>query len=70
MEIIEDRHSKRSSIIPSQWPISDWHEIIGEQTLANAILHLIVHSAHRMDLLGPALREKLSGKQKQRLELH
>ena len=70
MEIVEDRHSKRSTIITSQWPISDWHEIIGEQTLADAILDRIVHSAHRMELLGPSLREKLSGKQMQMIELH
>jgi len=70
MEIVEDRHSKRSTIITSQWPISDWHEIIGEQTLADAILDRIVHSAHRMELLGPSLREKLSGKQTQMIELH
>ena len=70
MEIVEDRHSKRSTIITSQWPISDWHEIIGEQTLADAILDRIVHSSHRMELLGPSLREKLSGKQTQMIELH
>ena len=70
MEIVEDRHSKRSTIITSQWPISDWHEIIGEQTLADAILDRIVHGAHRMALLGPSLREKLSGKQTQMIELH
>ena len=70
MEIVEDRHSKRSTIITSQWPISDWHEIIGEQTLADAILDRIVHSAHRMELLGPSLREKLSGKQTKMIELH
>ena len=70
MEIVEDRHGKRSTIITSQWPISDWHEIIGEQTLADAILDRIVHSAHRMELLGPSLREKLSGKQTQMIELH
>jgi DNA replication protein DnaC len=70
MEIVEDRHSKRSTIITSQWPISDWHEIIGEQTLADAILDRIVHSSHRMELLGPSLREKLSGKQTKMIELH
>jgi len=70
MEIVEDRHSKRSTIITSQWPISDWHEIIGEQTVADAILDRIVHSAHRMELEGPSLREKLSGKQTHLIELH
>jgi len=70
MEIVEDRHGKRSTIITSQWPVSDWHEIIGEQTVADAILDRIVHTAHRMDLTGPSLRDQLSGKQTHLIELH
>jgi len=38
MEIIEDRHGKRSTIIASQLPIDAWHNIIGEQAIADAIL--------------------------------
>lgn len=70
MEIVEDRHGKRSTIITSKWPVSDWHEIIGEQKVADAILHRIVHTAHRMDLTGPSLRDQLSGKQTHMIELH
>ncbi len=69
MEIIEDRHGKHSTIITSQYPVSDWHTIIGEQTVADAILDRIVNNTHRIDLTGPSLRELLSGKRKQVVEL-
>ena len=58
MEIIEDRHGKSSTIITSQIPISKWHEIIGEQTIADAILDRIVHDAHRIEMKGDSLRKK------------
>jgi DNA replication protein DnaC len=58
MEIIEDRHDKTSLIITSQVPISKWHEVIGENTIADAILDRIVHNAHRIDLKGESLRKK------------
>ena len=59
MEIIEDRHGKSSTIITSQVPISKWHEIIGEQTIADAILDRIVHDAHRLEMTGESLRKKI-----------
>jgi len=58
MEIIEDRHGKSSTIITSQVPVSMWHEIIGEQTIADAILDRIVHDAHRIEMKGESLRKK------------
>ncbi|MEH6705213.1 MAG: ATP-binding protein, partial [Galbibacter orientalis] len=58
MEIIEDRHGKKSTIIASQLPVINWHEIIGEQTIADAILDRLVHSAHRVDLKGESMRKK------------
>lgn len=58
MEIIEDRHGKRSTIIVSQLPVIGWHQIIAEQTIADAILDRIVHSAHRLDLKGESMRKK------------
>jgi DNA replication protein DnaC len=58
MEIIEDRHGKTSLIITSQVPVSKWHEIIGEKTIADAILDRIVHDAHRIELKGESLRRK------------
>ncbi|MFM2290903.1 MAG: hypothetical protein RIS29_716 [Bacteroidota bacterium] len=60
MEIIEDRHAKGASIITSQIPVNKWYEIIGEQTIADAILDRIVHSAHRIEIKGESLRKKLT----------
>jgi DNA replication protein DnaC len=58
MEIMEDRHGKRSLIITSQLPVSKWHEVIGEKTIADAILDRIVHDAHRLELKGESMRKK------------
>ena len=58
MEIIEDRHGKTSLIITSQLPISKWFEVIGEKTIADAILDRIVHDAHRIELKGESMRRK------------
>ncbi len=58
MEIIEDRHGKSSMIITSQVPVSKWHEVIGEKTVADAILDRIIHEAHRLELKGESLRKK------------
>jgi DNA replication protein DnaC len=58
MEIIEDRHQDKSTIIASQLPVDKWHEIIGENTIADAILDRLVHTAHRLDLKGESLRKK------------
>jgi DNA replication protein DnaC len=60
MEIIEDRHGKSSLIIISQVPVNKWYEIIGEQTIADAILDRIIHDAHRMELQGESLRKSKS----------
>lgn len=58
MEIIEDRHAKASTLLTSQIPVSKWHETIGEQTIADAILDRIVHDAHRLELKGESMRKK------------
>jgi DNA replication protein DnaC len=58
MEIIEDRHGKTSMIITSQLPVSKWYEVIGEKTIADAILDRIVHDAQRMELKGESMRKK------------
>lgn len=63
LEIIEDRHGKHATIITSQLPVKQWYEIIGEQTVADAILDRIVHSAHRIELKGESLRRKWNKKQ-------
>lgn len=59
MEIIEDRHGKHSTIIASQLPVEAWHQLIGEQTIADAILDRLVHTAHRIDIKGESMRKKL-----------
>src|SRR5450432_257790 len=58
LDIIEDRHSKRTTIITSQVPVKKWHDIIGEKTLADAILDRIVHQSIRIELFGDSLRKK------------
>lgn len=65
MELIEDRHSKRSTLFTSQVPVDMWHEVIGEQTIADAILDRIIHDAHRLELTGDSLR-----KRKPRIQKH
>lgn len=50
LEILEERYGRRSTIITSQLPVTAWHEVIGDQTYADAILDRLVHNAHRLDL--------------------
>jgi DNA replication protein DnaC len=57
LDIIEDRHGKRSTIITAQVPVKKWHELIGEKTLADAILDRIVHQSIRIELYGESLRK-------------
>ncbi len=59
MEIIEDRHAKMSTIITSQLPVASWYDLIGEETIADAILDRLVHTSHRIELKGESLRKKL-----------
>jgi DNA replication protein DnaC len=58
LEIIEDRHGRKSTIIASQLPIAKWYEVIGDSTVADAILDRMVHTAHRLELKGESLRKK------------
>jgi len=57
MEIIEDRHGRKSTMISSQLPVCDWYEVIGESTIADAILDRLAHKAHRMELKGESMRK-------------
>jgi len=61
MEIMEDRNGKGSTLITSQFPVSEWHRIIGDATIADAILDRLVHRAHRIYLKGESLRKKKKG---------
>ena len=57
MEIVEDRYGRGSTLITSQLPTTEWHEVIGEPTFADAILDRLVHNAYRLALDGPSMRK-------------
>ncbi|MBN4073047.1 IS21-like element helper ATPase IstB [Crocinitomix catalasitica] len=58
LDLVEDRHQKGSLIFTSQIPVDKWYELIGEKTVADAILDRVVHNAHRINLKGESLRKK------------
>ena len=57
LEIIDDRHGRGSTIVTSQLPVADWHDLIPDPTVADAVLDRLVHTAHRLPLKGPSLRK-------------
>ena len=57
MEVIEDRHGAASTIVTSQLPVEHWHEVIGDPTIADALLDRLVHNAHRIGLKGESMRK-------------
>ncbi len=59
MEIIEDRHGRASTIVSSQLPVASWYEVIGESTIADAILDRLAHKAHRIELKGGSMRKTI-----------
>jgi DNA replication protein DnaC len=61
LEVIEDRHGRRSTMVTSQLPVIKWYELFQAQTIADAVLDRIVHTAHRIELKGESLRKKKSG---------
>ena len=60
LEILEDRHELRSTLITSQLPVKHWHDIIADPTLADAILDRLVHNAYKLVLDGDSMRKKQS----------
>jgi DNA replication protein DnaC len=58
LEVLEDRHGRRSTIATSQLPIEEWHGIIGDATLADAILDRLVHNAYKINLRGESMRKQ------------
>ncbi len=58
LEIVEDRYERRSTIVTSQIPVDRWYEIIGNPTIADAILDRLVHNAYRIELTGESLRKR------------
>ena len=60
LEILEDRHDRRSTLVTSQFPLEHWHEAIGNPTLADAILDRLVHNAYKITLKGDSMRKRLA----------
>ncbi len=60
LEIMEDRHSTKSTIVTSQLPVTKWHSYIADATLADAILDRLSHNAHKLKLKGESMRKTLS----------
>ncbi len=58
LEILEDRHGSRSTLATSQLPIEKWHDLIGDPTLADAILDRLVHNAYKINLKGGSMRKR------------
>lgn len=61
LEILDDRHGLRSTIVVSQLPVKDWHRLVGDPTIADALLDRLVHNAHELKLKGESIRKKRSG---------
>lgn len=70
LEILDDRHDKRSTIVTSQVPVKLWHDCIGNETLADAILDRLVHNSYRVEIKGESMRKARShiGKDKNSLK--
>jgi len=62
LQILEDRYGKKSTLISSQLPVNNWHQYIGESTIADAIMDRLAGNAHRFDLKGDSLRRKKTEK--------
>lgn len=58
LELLDDRHGQRSTLVTSQLPLEHWHELIGDPTLADAILDRLVHNAYRITLKGESMRKR------------
>lgn len=67
LEIVDDRHGRASTIVTSQVPVEHWHDVIGDPTLADAILDRLVHNAHRLVLKGESMRKIIA--QRDRLDV-
>ena len=59
MEIVEEQYARSSTMITSQLPIKEWHDVIGEPTFSDASLDRIVHNAYRLELEGASMRKTI-----------
>lgn len=60
LELLEDRHGRRATLVTSQLPIEHWHQALGDPTLADAILDRLVHNAYKITLKGDSMRKRLA----------
>jgi DNA replication protein DnaC len=58
LEVLEDRHGTRSTVVTSQLPVDNWHDYIGHPTIADAVLDRLVHNAHKLTMKGPSRRKE------------
>ncbi len=65
LEVLEDRYDMRSTIVTSQLPVKNWHEYIGDPSMADALLDRVVHNAYKLELKGPSRRKEKAEKSKQ-----
>lgn len=63
LDVIEERHDRRSLVIASQLPIENWHETLPDPTVADAIMDRIIHNSHRILITGPSMRKMLANRQ-------
>ncbi len=61
LEVIDDRDAARSTVLASQIPVSEWHDYLGDPTIADAISDRLLHGAHRIMLKGPSRRKSRKG---------
>ena len=57
LEILDDRHGQGATLVTSQFPVSQWHSLINDATVADAILDRLVHNAYRIELKGESMRK-------------
>ena len=60
LEILDDRHDVKSTVVTSQLPVEKWHDAIGDPTLADAIMDRLIHNAHRIEIAGDSMRKRRS----------
>ena len=58
LEILDDRQGCGATLITSQFPLKTWHEIITDQTIADAIVDRLIHNAHRIEIKGESMRKR------------
>ena len=61
LELVEERYGVRSTVITSQLPVDKWHDVVGDSTIADAILDRLIHNSYRIFLQGDSLRKEKNG---------